>query len=500
MNRDKNLYRELRELSWEELWTHAVPRFNSACPRERLERVAVIRAVGVVFSEKNHASQLAEVKTWLRSLLNDPQEKIRRYAIAALPKLPRDTSDEHELIELAKKPASDREKQHVSTALAKIGGKETLRHAENLTPRALQRIRATVARTETPSAINLNAPLADFQQIEILLRGRAGLETFVRDEASDYIRAHRKFTLQATKTALVILTPTSPFTLADILSLRCFDNIAFSLPPVRTSDPNQLAQTITSPTALEVFRAFITGPIRYRLDFVHQGHRRAAVRELAQAIHSHQPELINGGGDTPWTIEVHSTPKSNRILLAPKISPDPRFTYRRRDIPAASHPPLAACMARLAGCRENEIVWDPFCGSGLELIERSILGKVSKIIGTDLNAEALQIAQQNFAAANLENIQTEFAATDFRKFDPGSVDLIITNPPMGKRVPIPNLRQLIADLFNAAARHLKPNGQLIFANPLNITPSQRSLKRDFSQLIDFGGFHCRLEKYIAVPR
>ena len=137
MNRDKELYRNLRELSWDELWTREVPRFNSATARERLERVAVIRAVGVVFAETNHANQLAEVKTWLRSLLNDPQEKIRRYAIAALPKLPRDASDERELIDLAKKPASDREKQHVSTALAKIGGKETLRHAENLTPRAL---------------------------------------------------------------------------------------------------------------------------------------------------------------------------------------------------------------------------------------------------------------------------------------------------------------------------------------------------------------------------
>jgi 23S rRNA G2445 N2-methylase RlmL len=511
MNRDKELYRELRELPWNELWTREVPRFNSGAPRERFERVAVIRAVGVVFSEISPSNQLAEVKTWLRSLLNDPQEKIRRYAIAALPKLPRDASDEHELLALAKKPTSDREKQHLSSALSKIGGKETLRHAQNLTPRALQRVKATIARAETPSAINLTAPLANFRDLEILLRGRAGLETFVRDEASDYIQDHQKFRIRATKTALVILTPTAPFVLADLLSLRCFDNIAFSLPPVQTSGLGLLSETITSPLALNILHSFTTGPIRYRLDFVSKGHQRAVVRQLAQLIHARQPALLNGGGDTPWTIEVHSTTKSARVVLAPKISPDPRFAYRRRDIPAASHPPLAACMARLsmepssnrrqnilksfAAPTKGQVIWDPFCGSGLELIERALLGNVSKIIGTDLSAHALEIARQNFAAANLQNIQTRFVASDFRAFDPGPVDVIITNPPMGKRVPIPNLRQLISDLFTAAARHLKPGGQLIFANPVKLVPSHQSLKCDLTRLIDFGGFHCWLEKH-----
>src|SRR5215213_3435933 len=101
MNRDKELYRQLRTLSWDKLWTGEVPRFNSASARERLERVAVIRAVGVVFAESGPREQLGDVKVWLRSLLKDPQEKIRRYTVAALPKLPRDPSDEHELLGLA---------------------------------------------------------------------------------------------------------------------------------------------------------------------------------------------------------------------------------------------------------------------------------------------------------------------------------------------------------------------------------------------------------------
>jgi tRNA G10 N-methylase Trm11 len=57
----------------------------------------------------------------------------------------------------------------------------------------------------------------------------------------------------------------------------------------------------------------------------------------------------------------------------------------------------------------------------------------------------------------------------------------------------------MTDLFDSAARFLKPGGRLVFANPTNLTPANPRLKRDFSQLIDFGGFHCRLEKYTLKP-
>ena len=499
MNRDKELYRELRSLSWHDLWTNEVPRFNAADPKARFQCVAVIRAVAVVFAESGPSAELSTVKNWLRTLLNDPEEKIRRYAIAALPKLARDDDDEKQLLALNKKSASAREQKHLASALGKIGGAETLRQSSSLPPETIQRIQATITRAEKPSAIKLDASFTKPQQIEILLHCRAGLEKILHDEVTVFIPSHKQFKHRATKTALVILTATAPFTLAQLLKLRCFDSFGFSLGATRDQTTLSIANLATSPLALQILKTFTQGPIRYRLDFAHEGHQRAAVRELSTCIYEKSPDLLNGGGDTPWTLEIRSANRANRLELVPKILPDPRFAYRRRDIPAASHPPLAACMARLAGPRQNEIVWDPFCGSGLELIERSLLGGVKKIIGTDLSPGALQIAEQNFTAANLAKIQTQFVTTDFRTFASGPVTLIITNPPLGRRVPIPNLPQLIQDLFEAAARHLVPNGQLIFVNPLNIVPKCEALKRDLSQLIDFGGFHCRLEKYTLRP-
>jgi len=83
----KELYNQLRRLSWEQLWSVEVARFDRATAQERMARVAVIRAVGVVFSESGPAEQRESVKQWLLGLLHDPSEKVRRYAMTALPKI-----------------------------------------------------------------------------------------------------------------------------------------------------------------------------------------------------------------------------------------------------------------------------------------------------------------------------------------------------------------------------------------------------------------------------
>jgi len=39
------------------------------------------------------------------------------------------------------------------------------------------------------------------------------------------------------------------------------------------------------------------------------------------------------------------------LFLSPRGAADPRFTWRRADIPAASHPTIAAALARVGGVR-----------------------------------------------------------------------------------------------------------------------------------------------------
>ena len=163
-------------------------------------------------------------------------------------------------------------------------------------------------------------------------------------------------------------------------------------------------------------------------------------------------------------------------------------------------------MARLAGPhpQNQEVVWDPFCGSGLELVERGLLGGVQALHGTDLDLKAISVAEANVSAAKLSNVHSIFTETDFRDalkpghpagIRPGSVSLIITNPPLGRRVRVKDMQGLFADLYRAASVALKTGGRVVFANPLRTVPTDPSLKLEYRQAIDMGGFECRLEMY-----
>jgi 23S rRNA G2445 N2-methylase RlmL len=266
-----------------------------------------------------------------------------------------------------------------------------------------------------------------------------------------------------------------------------------------------LAAVIASPLSRRLLQTFTEGSLRYRLSFVDRGHQRGLIRDVAARAYALCPEILNDARNAPWAIDVHPGERKSSVELRPRITPDPRLAYRRQDVPAASHPPLAACMARL-GQGTDDVVWDPFCGSGLELIERARLGGVRKIYGSDLDEQAIAIARENLAAAKLPPIDAQFTCSDFRDFagsgglGPNAATLIITNPPMGRRVPIPDLRQLIEDLFSTAASVLKQGGRLIFANPLRMESPTRSLQLESRRVVDFGGFDCRLEVYRKVAR
>ena len=151
---------------------------------------------------------------------------------------------------------------------------------------------------------------------------------------------------------------------------------------------------------------------------------------------------------------------------------------------------------------DEEIVWDPFCGSGVELVECARRGGVRRLLGTDLSAEAIAVAHTNIAAAGIAPDAALVICCDFREhesiegLEAGRVSLIITNPPLGMRVPIPNLRQLIADLFSVAAVALNPGGRLIFVNPLRTESPHPRLKLEYRQVVDMSGFDCRLEMYL----
>src|SRR5262249_31570498 len=157
----------------------------------------------------------------------------------------------------------------------------------------------------------------------------------------------------------------------------------------------------------------------------------------------------------------------------PRRLEDPRFAYRTADVPAASHPTVAAALAWLGEARPDDRVWDPFCGSGGELVERARRGPLRAPLGTDLAPSPLDAACTNLAAAGA---RAELAVADARTHAPGPVDLILTNPPLGSRIQL-DAAALLAAALPGFARALAPRGRLVW-----ITPSPRKTSPVAEQL------------------
>jgi 23S rRNA G2445 N2-methylase RlmL len=511
MQADNDLYRRMRTLSAEHLWTIEVPKFNQASATDRTRLVGLIRAVGVVFASSGTASQKVAVKAWMKSLLQDPSEKMRRYAMAAIPKLGGDVEAEKEILSILKTSSVDREKRKAGAALEKIAGQETLQTlAQSQTPLPFseQKIRANVARQTNPSSLRMDEILERYDTLRISLRCRKGLEALLAEEVKESAKHGGKFRLLEIRGCHVVVAATAPFTLRDLYQLRCFDTCAFSLGridhPQAADAIQRLAKLIASPLTERLMSSFTVGSFRYRLSFSDASTSDVLLQKCAQAAFEINPRILNDARESAWSIEVYVTPTAALVELSPKVLPDPRLAYRMGTISAASHPPLAACIARLANPQANEVVWDPFCGSGMELIETCLRGGVVKVIGSDLSEEAIQHAQNNFQAANLAGVKSHFIIGDFRNYlaetdlQPATVSLVVSNPPLGRRVRVPNLQGMFTDFFQAASRVLKPGGKLVFVNPLKLEPADSSLRRTYRQVVDLGGYDCRLEVYVKL--
>lgn len=523
-------YIALSQLDCETLWNH-VTAFDGATPIERLKTVSVIRAVAVVFAARGSLEQKERARRWIQSLLSDPAEKVRRYAVQALPKLGASDNDETVLLNLWERPASEREQRAVTRTLERVGGLQTLDRtaisaAHNPRP-AQQRLKANVARETGSGKLVLDAPLANFSGSRVLLECRSGLETILIDEIADHPRCKADFTTTQAKpqnhplnsdSGGVELVARKPFSLNQLLDLRCWSTLAFplarlpALPHRGAPLPiDQLAQAAASPACWAVLQSFTEGPIRYRWDFPARRIPGPVANRLAEAVHAQRPELLNDPRAALWELRVRETPQTVAVDLVPKFRPDPRFAYRKGDVPAASHPPLAAAIARIAllgtpPFHAQEKVWDPFCGSGLELAECVLRCTPALILGTDLDPAACQVA-----AANVDSVlsrtdrvahpEKRFECMDFRDvmrlgIPEKSITLIVTNPPLGKRVPQSNLQDLMNSLFQIAVRLLAPGGRLILVNPCKNWTPPSGLSLITRQTVNLGFAHLPLEKYV----
>jgi 23S rRNA G2445 N2-methylase RlmL len=209
------------------------------------------------------------------------------------------------------------------------------------------------------------------------------------------------------------------------------------------------------------------------------------------------PELVNDPTQSTWEAVVDVKRRFVEVELVPRALVDPRFAYRVADVPAASHPTIAAALVRVAGIDPRDVVWDPFVGSGLELIERARAGAFARLVGSDSDPKALDAAGANLRSAG---IRADLELGDALTLTPRGVSLVVTNPPMGRRVARHAGLAPMLDAFVAhAAKVLAPGGRLVWIAPspkrARAAGERAGLSLTRAHVIDMGGFEGELQRW-----
>lgn len=454
--------------------------------KHRLRLLEVARRVG----SETHDSTLMRP---LVEALADPSPRCRKLAASALGKLGHSQAEPALLAALEGAPI---ELQRViAEALGKVGGESSRRALERLPATDADLARRVNAarlllerrtRRDLPSRILIDRALPEV--VRVVAFCRAGLSSLLADELA-------RFNAVVVDPTRVELAHSG--SLADLLEARTALELALlvELDPRLNPLEERIAQALSSAAVVDRLQAWTEGLPRLRLAWSDAGHRRSLSWAVAEALSRQTQRLVNDPRAASWTARAASN-DPRALELIPRLDPDPRFAYRVRDVPAASHPTIAAALARVAGVRADDVVWDPFVGSALELIERARLGSYARLVGSDLDARALEAARANLLSAGVERF--ELLQGDARQMAPAGVSLVICNPPMGRRVARDGS---LGPLLDAFVRHvatvLGAGGRLVWVSPLAERSARLAARSGLilqrGPRLDMGGFEAEIQ-------
>jgi len=431
----------------------------------------------------------------LVAALSAPQPHCPKLAARALGKL-QDERAEEPLLAALGRAADGPERKSIIDALGALGSERSLKALELVTAgdadllRRVKRASLSIERRrvrELPAQISFDAPLEAPWTIE--LSCRAGLSGVLASELGG------SFAPSVHGPGAVRLEHRG--TLGELLAARTALELACVVPLVSgASDPaERIAEALTRPATLSIFERWTRGLPRFRIAWTASGHRRSLTWAVASAVRRRETALLNDSRQALWTVRA-APDASGELRLVPRLDPDPRFAYRLGAVRAASHPTVAAALARVAAARGDDVVWDPFVGSGLELAELARLGSVRELWGSDLDAGALEVARANLAAAGVAGVRLRQA--DALAWAPDGVSLIVTNPPMGRRLARDgSLDALLTGFVRHAARVLRPGGRLVWLSPLAAKTERAAREAGLAVTlgpdVDMGGFTAKLQ-------
>ncbi len=141
------------------------------------------------------------------------------------------------------------------------------------------------------------------------------------------------------------------------------------------------------------------------------------------------------------------------------------YSLHRRDRLRSGHAALKAsvahCLIRIAAPQAGELLLDPMCGSGTIPIEAALSWENLRVVGGDVDPEALARAQDNVAYTQA---RVTLVRWDARRLPlpSATVDVIVSNFPWGRRSGSHRAnRALYPPVLKEVARVLRPGGRAV---------------------------------------
>jgi predicted RNA methylase len=475
-------------------------RLQTAGPPLRGRLVRLLGRVGTI----------AQLLSWL----GDEDPKTRRNAVLALG---RATEAERGAVEAALVAAWTREpsvemRRSLAATLGKVGGAAALalldgeRSEDPELARLLDEARLKLRRTLGRAGEGRGRVAGERRPppgTEVVLRCREGLAEITAAALGRVAAARGVRVLDGERVGLRLDGPGA--SLAALWACRTFLRVEFpldvniprrgigELPPEGAA----VVAALTAPATRALMAALTDGRPRWRLEWEGAGHRRGLTFRVAREVAARAPELENDPTESLWEVVARA---DGEIALWPRGLDDPRFAWRAAQVPASSHPTIAAALVEVAGARPEDVVWDPFCGAGSELVERALAGPYRALVGSDLDEGALAAARANLESAGVPlDGRVRLERGDATAFSPPEAPtVVITNPPMGRRVLD---RHRTGALFEAflghAARVLAPGGRVAWIVPRGDETARAAAAAGFSarlrRRVDMAGFWAELQ-------
>jgi len=203
-------------------------------------------------------------------------------------------------------------------------------------------------------------------------------------------------------------------------------------------------------------------------------------------------------------IEVRGLITDSAVYVGLKVSEinrsqfeNRRAQYRPFFSPISLHPKLARAIVNLSAVQKNEVLLDPFCGTGGILIEAGLIGV--RVVGSDIEDKMVRGCGENLDFYNIKNYK--LSSLDIGNINDhlSKVDAVVTDLPYGKSTTTKgeDIHKLYERAFRSISNVLKEGGRAVIGlSDKNMLP----LGEQYLSLIEKHNFraHSNLTRYFAV--